>query len=162
MRLIRSTFYFLPSLRSPPSAVNTDKIPIHHNSRSPREELPHPLGVHRLRRNPFRRPTHPPLSRLRQGPLRPLRPRLRPQKETDRDALADRRSDMWRYFETMPVLDESNIVSLGEGMTPILEAPHLAEAIGATNLGHQGRGARTPPVPSNRAASPPPSQRRRS
>ena len=54
--------------------------------------------------------------------------------ETDRDALADRRSDMWRYFETMPVLDESNIVSLGEGMTPILEAPHLAEAIGATNL----------------------------
>ncbi|MYB48572.1 MAG: threonine synthase [Dehalococcoidia bacterium] len=55
-------------------------------------------------------------------------------RETDRDALADRRSDMWRYFEAMPVLDESNIVSLGEGMTPILEAPHLAEAIGATNL----------------------------
>ncbi len=55
-------------------------------------------------------------------------------RETDRDALADRRSDMWRYFETMPVLDETNIVSLGEGMTPILEAPRLAEAIGATNL----------------------------
>ncbi|MDE2718199.1 MAG: threonine synthase [Chloroflexota bacterium] len=55
-------------------------------------------------------------------------------RETDRDALADRRSDMWRYFEAMPVLDEANIVSLGEGMTPILEAPHLAEAIGATNL----------------------------
>jgi len=55
-------------------------------------------------------------------------------RETDRDALADRRSDMWRYFETMPVLDDANIVSLGEGMTPILEAPRLAEAIGATNL----------------------------
>ena len=41
---------------------------------------------------------------------------------------------MWRYFETMPVLDEANIVSLGEGMTPILEAPRLAETIGATNL----------------------------
>ena len=54
--------------------------------------------------------------------------------ETDRDAIAGRRSDMWRYFETMPVLDEANIVSLGEGMTPILEAPHLAETIGATNL----------------------------
>ena len=55
-------------------------------------------------------------------------------RETDRDALADRRSDMWRYFETMPVLDEANIVSLGEGMTPVLQAPRLAQAIGATNL----------------------------
>ena len=55
-------------------------------------------------------------------------------RETDRDAIAERRYDMWRYFETMPVLDEANIVSLGEGMTPILEAPRLAEAVGATNL----------------------------
>ena len=55
-------------------------------------------------------------------------------RETDRDALSGRRSDMWRYFETMPVLDEANVVSLGEGMTPILDAPRLAESIGATNL----------------------------
>ena len=55
-------------------------------------------------------------------------------RETDRDYLEGRRSDMWRYFEMMPVLDETNIVSLGEGMTPILEAPRLGEAIGATNL----------------------------
>ena len=55
-------------------------------------------------------------------------------RETDRDALEGRRSDMWRYFEMMPVLDETNIVSLGEGMTPILDAPRLGEAIGATNL----------------------------
>ena len=55
-------------------------------------------------------------------------------RETDRDSLSGRRSDMWRYFETMPVLAEANIVSLGEGMTPILDAPRLAEAIGATNL----------------------------
>ena len=55
-------------------------------------------------------------------------------RETDRDALAARRSDMWRYFETLPVLDETNIVSLGEGMTPILDAPRLGEAIRATNL----------------------------
>ena len=55
-------------------------------------------------------------------------------READRDALAGRRSDMWRYFETMPVLDEQNVVSLGEGMTPILDAPYLTEAIGATNL----------------------------
>ncbi len=55
-------------------------------------------------------------------------------READRDALASRRSDMWRYFETMPVLDETNIVSLGEGMTPILDAPQLGKAIGAANL----------------------------
>ena len=55
-------------------------------------------------------------------------------RETDRDSLEGRRSDMWRYFEMMPVLDEQNIVSLGEGMTPILDAPRLGEAIGATNL----------------------------
>ncbi len=54
--------------------------------------------------------------------------------EADRDALVSRRADMWRYFETMPVLDEANIVSLGEGMTPILDAPRLAEAIGATDV----------------------------
>ena len=46
--------------------------------------------------------------------------------EADRDALVGRRADMWRYFETMPVLDEANIVSLGEGITPILDAPRLA------------------------------------
>ena len=55
-------------------------------------------------------------------------------RETDRDALAGRRADMWRYFETMPVLDEANVVSLGEGFTPILDAPRLGEAVGATNL----------------------------
>ncbi len=54
--------------------------------------------------------------------------------EADRDAIVGRRADMWRYFETMPVLDEANIVSLGEGMTPILDAPRLAESIGATNV----------------------------
>ena len=55
-------------------------------------------------------------------------------RETDRDSLEGRRSDMWRYFEMMPVLDETNIVSLGEGMTPVLEAPRLGEVIGAANL----------------------------
>ncbi|MCY4528380.1 MAG: threonine synthase [Chloroflexi bacterium] len=55
-------------------------------------------------------------------------------RESNRNALAGRRSDMWRYFETMPVLDEANIVSLGEGMTPILDAPRLSEAIGASNV----------------------------
>ena len=54
--------------------------------------------------------------------------------EVDRDAISGRPADMWRYFETMPVLDEANIVSLGEGFTPTLDAPRLGEAIGASNL----------------------------
>ena len=32
---------------------------------------------------------------------------------------------MWRYFEMLPVLDKKNIVSLGEGMTPILPLTNL-------------------------------------
>src|SRR5579859_6661310 len=33
-----------------------------------------------------------------------------------------RRWDMWRYAELMPVRDEANLISLGEGMTPVLTA----------------------------------------
>ena len=29
---------------------------------------------------------------------------------------------MWRWFEIMPVLDEANVVTLGEGGTPLLRA----------------------------------------
>lgn len=32
---------------------------------------------------------------------------------------------MWRYAEMLPVLDEQNIVSLGEGMTPIIHLKNL-------------------------------------
>jgi threonine synthase len=33
---------------------------------------------------------------------------------------------MWRYFELLPVFDQKNIVSLGEGWTPILQLDKLA------------------------------------
>jgi threonine synthase len=32
---------------------------------------------------------------------------------------------MWRYFKFLPVYDKENIVSLGEGMTPIIKATNL-------------------------------------
>src|ERR671937_181799 len=35
--------------------------------------------------------------------------------------LKGRRWDMWRYRELLPVRDSANVVSLGEGMTPLLE-----------------------------------------
>ena len=51
-----------------------------------------------------------------------------------RDALRDRPSNMWRYFELMPVRDERHVVSLGEGFTPILRAQRLGRRLGCTAL----------------------------
>lgn len=52
----------------------------------------------------------------------------------DRDAIARRQPTMWRYRELLPVEDDANIVTLGEGMTPLLSAPRLGEAFGLSNL----------------------------
>lgn len=52
----------------------------------------------------------------------------------DREVIERRRADMWRYFEMMPVLDAVNVVSLGEGFTPLLDAPRLGKEIGSRNL----------------------------
>ena len=43
-----------------------------------------------------------------------------------REALADRPPTLWRYAELLPMRDDANIVSLGETMTPLLEAPRVA------------------------------------
>jgi threonine synthase len=43
----------------------------------------------------------------------------------DRDLLPLRPATMWRYAEVLPVEDAANIISLGEGMTPLLKARHL-------------------------------------
>ncbi|HEX2723426.1 MAG TPA: threonine synthase [Gemmatimonadaceae bacterium] len=51
-----------------------------------------------------------------------------------RSDLRVRRSDMWRYRELMPVSDDANIVSLGEGSTPTLHARRLGEALGMSEL----------------------------
>ena len=59
-------------------------------------------------------------------------PRLR--REVDRDALAARRGDMWRFSELLPVEDPDNVVSLGEGGTPLLEASELAKSLGLPRL----------------------------
>ena len=51
-----------------------------------------------------------------------------------RERLASRPSTMWRYEEVMPVRDPANIVSLGEGFTPLLRAGRLAREIGIEHL----------------------------
>src|ERR1041384_775807 len=49
-------------------------------------------------------------------------------------SLASRRSDLWRYREVLPVDDDANIVSLGEGWTPLLHAPRLGQSVGVREL----------------------------
>jgi threonine synthase len=51
-----------------------------------------------------------------------------------RQALYARRSDLWRYREMLPVRREDNIVTLGEGWTPLLPAKALAASLGISDL----------------------------
>lgn len=48
--------------------------------------------------------------------------------------LPGRVNSMWKYFEMLPLIDHDNIVSLGEGMTPILSPTRLAKKYGLNNL----------------------------
>jgi len=50
------------------------------------------------------------------------------------DDLKNREPNMWRYKEFLPVNYEENIVSLGEGFTPILEAKNLKNELGIKKL----------------------------
>src|SRR5215831_20423767 len=40
--------------------------------------------------------------------------------------VARRAATMWRYHELLPVRDERHVLTLGEGMTPLLATPRLA------------------------------------
>jgi threonine synthase len=51
-----------------------------------------------------------------------------------KESLNARRADLWRYREVLPVESEDNIVSLGEGWTPLLRAPKLSRKTGIHQL----------------------------
>ena len=51
-----------------------------------------------------------------------------------KESLAARRPDMWRYREVLPVEDDENIVTFGEGWTPLLPAKQLGQAVGIAEL----------------------------
>ena len=52
----------------------------------------------------------------------------------DRADLAARPPTMWRYRELLPVDNDANIVTLGEGMTPLVRCDNLGAALGLKNL----------------------------
>jgi len=56
-------------------------------------------------------------------------------KETwSRDALRSARPDLWRYLPVLAPQRPESIVSLGEGMTPLIRTRRLGAAIGSQNL----------------------------
>lgn len=52
----------------------------------------------------------------------------------DKEDLRSRYPSMWRYREFLPVLEDENIVSLGEGFTPINQLDRLGKEIGLERL----------------------------
>lgn len=48
--------------------------------------------------------------------------------------LAGRVSSLWRYREVLPLRDDKNIVTLGEGMTPLFPLPRLGAELGLPDL----------------------------
>lgn len=51
-----------------------------------------------------------------------------------KEKLRDREPTMWRYRELLPVGTEQFEVSLGEGMSPLLDCPRLGERLGLKHL----------------------------
>ncbi len=56
------------------------------------------------------------------------------QKTFSKEEFAGRGNDLWRYFEMLPVKDPSNVISLGEGFTPIHPLKKLSDKYGYSSL----------------------------
>jgi threonine synthase len=51
------------------------------------------------------------------------------------------RRGLWRYHPVLPIRDPAHFISLGEGETPLLDAPALARALGVRRLALKYEGA---------------------
>jgi len=51
-----------------------------------------------------------------------------------KESLKKRVSSLWRYREVLPVINDENIVTLGEGWTPLIHAERLGEQLGLPEL----------------------------
>jgi threonine synthase len=50
------------------------------------------------------------------------------------EEVVQREPGLWRYHELLPLFDTKNIVSLGEGWTPLIHAQKLGVMFGLKNL----------------------------
>lgn len=55
-------------------------------------------------------------------------------RDVDRDRISAGPSTLWRYKDLLPVADPANAVTLGEGWTPMLSLPRMAEQLGCRVL----------------------------
>ncbi len=70
------------------------------------------------------------------GPLK-VNVNLPSRAESRNSRTSPRRADLpglWAWFDLLPVSDEGAVISLGEGQTPLLDAPRLAGALGLDHL----------------------------
>lgn len=68
------------------------------------------------------------------APLLPVYNLSAVKNEIDRERIVNRSKGMWRWHELMPVYDSSNIVTLGEGDTPLLKVNRLGIEMGLPSL----------------------------
>jgi len=55
-------------------------------------------------------------------------------KSLTKESLIGREPDLWRYREVLPVDAEENVVTLGEGFTPLVHASRLGASLGMSQL----------------------------
>lgn len=55
-------------------------------------------------------------------------------KDVSKERFEKRINSLWKYHELLPVKDDSNIITLGEGMTPIIEMNRLGYDMGISDL----------------------------
>src|SRR5262245_65975345 len=55
-------------------------------------------------------------------------------KALTKEALAQRPPDIWRYRELLPVRKVTDIVSLGEALTPLIRLPNLTKRLGGGEI----------------------------
>lgn len=68
------------------------------------------------------------------GPLRSHYDLDAVRRSVSRKDIAERPADLWRYHELLPVRSRNNVVSLGEGMTPLVPLHRLGAQLGLKHL----------------------------
>src|SRR5437660_5921774 len=68
------------------------------------------------------------------GPLDVVYDQAALKKKVSRQRIESGPASMWRYRDLLPIEDETPVVSLGEGFTPLVKADRLGAELGLRNL----------------------------